>query len=452
MARVSVKAPGALPFHTVRCILDASSLCTPVQTISSECDPELLWLKDEENCNDIIYQENLTHSGSSGCNALWDHLNCWPHAQVGETISKPCPPFLRTKGGVGRKCTENGWSEPSPPYELACGYNLNDTLHFPTDTMLVSYEYFMGIRIMYSVGYSISLISLSIALILLGAFRKLHCTRNFIHMQLFLSFILRGVSIFIKDAVLHNSQAYYYCDSHPPGCKVALLISNYCILANYSWLLVEGHYLHSLIHLSLHSTRKRLHWYISLGWGTPMLIISVWGLAKYLQEDEGCWEMRGNGWIWWILRVPVILFIIVNVAFFLRIIRMLVSKMRAPDMLENGFKKHRKLAKSTLLLVSLFGVQYTLFAFFPDQVGNLTFQIWNAIELAMASTQGFIVALLYCFLNGEVQNEIKRHWRRWRLKQCFDDDPRVHHGSLSNSALPLTQILLLNRANNITEL
>uniref|UniRef100_A0A4W4HNW8 G-protein coupled receptors family 2 profile 2 domain-containing protein n=1 Tax=Electrophorus electricus TaxID=8005 RepID=A0A4W4HNW8_ELEEL len=100
---------------------------------------------------------------------------------------------------VKRDCTENGWSEPSPPYEL----------------MLVSYEYFMGIRIMYSVGYSISLISLSIALILLGAFRKLHCTRNFIHMQLFLSFILRGVSIFIKDAVLHNSQAYYYCDSHP---------------------------------------------------------------------------------------------------------------------------------------------------------------------------------------------------------------------------------------------
>ncbi|KAK1788995.1 hypothetical protein P4O66_014955, partial [Electrophorus voltai] len=446
-----------------------------VQTISSECDPELLWLKDEENCNDIIYQENLTHSGSSGkthfhihthfvshtvlstslilslpqsnlghrarriqivtssppslsptgCNALWDHLNCWPHAQVGETISKPCPPFLRTKGGVGRKCTENGWSEPSPPYELACGYNLNDTLHFPTDTMLVSYEYFMGIRIMYSVGYSISLISLSIALILLGAFRKLHCTRNFIHMQLFLSFILRGVSIFIKDAVLHNSQAYYYCDSHPPGCKVALLISNYCILANYSWLLVEGHYLHSLIHLSLHSTRKRLHWYISLGWGTPMLIISVWGLAKYLQEDEGC--MLGDERQWLDLvdsesscnsihhskKLADKFFSSfrtqrqiyqwhVNVAFFLRIIRMLVSKMRAPDMLENGFKKHRKLAKSTLLLVSLFGVQYTLFAFFPDQVGNLTFQIWNAIELAMASTQGFIVALLYCFLNGEV--------------------------------------------------
>jgi len=52
-----------------------------------------------------------------------------------------------------------------------------------------------------------------------------------------------------------------------PGCKVALFLSNYCILANYSWLLVEGHYLHSLINLSLRSQKRRLHWYILLGWG-----------------------------------------------------------------------------------------------------------------------------------------------------------------------------------------
>ncbi|XP_036423816.1 secretin receptor [Colossoma macropomum] len=424
--------------------------CSHVKAIPSECDPEIQWLKEEENCYSIIHEDNLTHTGSTGCSVLWDHLNCWPHAQVGETVSQPCPTFLRVKGDVMRNCTEAGWSEPFPPYELACGYTLNNTLHFPPDVMQMSYEYFMWVRIMYSVGYSISLISLIIALTLLCIFRKLHCTRNFIHMQLFLSFILRAAFIFIRDAVLHNSQDYYHCDSHPPGCKVALLLSNYCILANYSWLLVEGHYLHSLIHLSLYSQRKRLHWYISLGWGTPVLIIIVWSVAKYLQENEGCWETRGNSWIWWILRVPVFLVIIVNMVFFMRIIRTLVRKMRAPDMIGNEFKQHRKLAKSTLLLVSLFGVQYALFTFFPDEVSILTFQIWNAIELAMASTQGFIVALLYCFLNGEVQHEIRRRWRRWQPKKRFHGDPRMHNGSLSHSGLPLTQISLLARANNMT--
>ncbi|KAK3543572.1 hypothetical protein QTP70_023902 [Hemibagrus guttatus] len=409
------------------------TFCTRVKSIPLECDPEYLWHQEEEKCNNLIHQDNITHTNSTGCSALWDDVNCWPRAEIGAVISQQCPKLLKVKGNVRRNCTENGWSDPFPPYMLACG-SMNGVVHQPSDMMLASPKYFMGVKIMYSVGYSISVISLAIAFMLLCVFRKLHCTRNFIHMQLFLSFILRAVFIFIRDAALLKSQDYYHCEYHPIGCKVALIFSNYGILANYSWLLVEGHYLHSLIHLSLHSPRKRLHWYISFGWSMPMLIIIVWSVAKYMQEDEGCWETRSKGWIWWILRVPVILFITVS---------------KTPT----HFPKVRrllKLAKSTLLLVSLFGVQYALFTFFPDGVSTLTFQIWNAIELTLASTQGFIVALLYCFLNGEVQHEITRHWRRWRLKQRVHGDARLHHGSLSQSGLPLTQILLLARVNNIS--
>lgn len=45
--------------------------------------------------------------------------------------------------------------------------------------------------------------------------RKLHCTRNYIHLNLFLSFILRAVSVLIKDDVLYSSSGTLHCPDLP---------------------------------------------------------------------------------------------------------------------------------------------------------------------------------------------------------------------------------------------
>ncbi|KAK2856879.1 hypothetical protein Q5P01_005614 [Channa striata] len=421
-------------------------LLLPQAKSSSACHPHVHFLKEEEKCmNDLLLfqsQKEAENNATVHCEGMWDNMNCWPPASLGETVSQPCSEFFKSDGRVHRNCTASGWSDLLVPLDDACGIPFNETLNFLGE-LSNNNMYFPYVKTMYTAGYTLSLISLTIAVIIFSLFRKLHCTRNYIHIQLFISFILRAIFIFIKDAQLFANEELFHCNYFPVACKVVFMFSNYSILANYSWLLVEGHFLFTLVSRSFFSLKKHLAWYIVLSWGLPLTVIISWGCVKYYFEDEGCWESRRHEWIWWILRVPVLLSISMNLIFFLGILRILVSKLRMSYAQRNEFSQYTRLIKSTFFLVALFGLHYILFVFFPFDVSSSVFKIWNFTELALSSTQGFVVAILYCFMNGEVQHEIRRRWRRWRLTQPLPSRPRQHNSSISQSGSPHTQVSLL---------
>ncbi|GFQ87151.1 uncharacterized protein TNCT_350612 [Trichonephila clavata] len=80
---------------------------------------------------------------------------------------------------------------------------------------------------------------------------------------------------------------------------------------------------------------------------------------------------------------------------------------------------NRKWFKSTLVLVPLFGVHYALLLA-VSFAANLSEELeitWLYIDQSFSSFQGSFVALLYCFLNGEVQSEVRKMLERFREKE-----------------------------------
>lgn len=52
-------------------------------------------------------------------------------------------------------------------------------------------------------------------------------------------------------------------------CRTAQIVTQYCVGANYTWLLVEGIYLHSLLVLVGGSEGGHFRGYLLFGWGEP---------------------------------------------------------------------------------------------------------------------------------------------------------------------------------------
>ncbi|XP_015249468.1 PREDICTED: vasoactive intestinal polypeptide receptor-like isoform X1 [Cyprinodon variegatus] len=422
------------------CLFLPCMLLEPVYSAQSPmCDLILEIEKEQALCHTQI--ENNT----TGCNITWDKITCWPAADVGEVVTIPCPKYLfyftsnALPRNLSKTCTVHGWPPSSlDSYIMDCGYNPNSTVEGHSG------EFYSTIKVGYTIGHSVSLISLMAAILILCLFRKLHCTRNYIHMHLFVSLILKAITVFIKDVVLYDEMEN--CQSLV-GCRAVVVLFQFGATASYFWLLVEGLYLHALLAVSFFSERKYFWWYILIGWGAPTIFISAWVVTKAYFKHPGCWETIDDP-SWWIIKTPILVAILINFFVFICIIRILRQKMNCPNIGRKESNQYSRLAKSTLLLIPLFGINYIIFAFIPEHIHP---QLRMAFDLVLGSFQGFVVAVLYCFLNGEVQSEVKRKWRRWMLQRFLGADTKYQQPSIgSNGNNFSTQITLLTKCSPTT--
>nr|AKC34089.1 parathyroid hormone receptor-like protein bf98B [Branchiostoma floridae] len=400
-------------------------------------DLEEATLKAAQDCLEYIAAYDINGDSGLHCNATFDGLTCWPYAEAG-VVAVPCPgyiPDFNHEEMAIRVCEKSGlwkinaesnktfvnysacWNEAEPEE-----FNLEDAVT------------------MYTVGYSLSLASLTIALIILIYFKRLHCTRNYVHMHLFVSFMLRATMVLVRDKALYSEGG----TRSTPGCKVVQTIFMYFMATNYFWILVEGLYLHNLIFFSVFTERKVLKWFVAIGWGFPVLFVIPWAVVRAKLADEKCWDDVDEFGYIWIYKSFIVATIGINFLLFVNIIRVLVKKLRHPASVgsqrrsrwccncprgTNGGSSNRSdgrrssvqmqmpiiLAKSTLVLIPLFGVHYIVFVGMPESERGLAYSVRMFFDLFFNSFQGFFVSVLYCFLNGEVRQEFKKRWERWRM-------------------------------------
>ncbi|KAM7345731.1 diuretic hormone 31 Receptor isoform 2-T9 [Cochliomyia hominivorax] len=373
----------------------------PFEILRNECYIRL---------NQTAASNKETNNGADKfCPGTFDGWLCWPDTPAGTSAYERCPEFITGFDPLRyahKECDENGeWFKHPLTNKTWSNYT--------TCVNLDDLNWQHSINLIYEIGYGISLVAILLSLVIYGYFKSLKCARITLHMNLFTSFAannslwLLWYLVVLPDADLLNL--------NPPICVALHVILHYFLLSNYSWMLCEGFYLHTVLVSAFISEKKLVKWLIAFGWGLPAVVIFVYGLARGLlglpEENAHCWMNRTN--FENILVVPVCISMFLNLLFLCNIVRVVLLKMKAPASLQNSCGPSRTVLqafRATLLLVPLLGLQYILTPFRPDpnHPWEHTYQVLSAFT---ASFQGLCVATFFCFFNGEVIAQVKRKWR-----------------------------------------
>lgn len=337
------------------------------------------------------------------CPEIWDQLLCWPSTPAGTIANQPCPklPLFNYSTYAFRECWSNGSWFVHPIYNRPW---TNYSLCLPKD----EYQFRSHINQLYVIGYSISLVALLLSLFIFIKFRTLRCTRIKVHIQLFLSYALANIMwIVYYHQVIDNISVYI---ENSIWCQILHVLLKYLTLANYMWMFCEAVNLHITLVIVFISDNGILIWFYLVGWGLPVLFVTGYSCYRiFLEKDTHlCWLTESYS-ANWILTIPLCISLILSLGFFAKVLRTIITV--SSHQVENQQPKSAKrIAKAALILIPLFGLQHLLLAFRPN---DLSFEhLFEYLSVAIVSSQGLCVSVLFCFANEEVHHAVRTYFQR----------------------------------------
>lgn len=310
-----------------------------------------IWQSESERCN----SGNIF--GTGWCPEIWDEILCWNSTAPGQLAVQHCPSYImgfETRAFASKQCMPSGqwymnaeiqrtWSNYSQCYQEQMVTVLVNISDIQANNVTLIKKFFPIVKTISKLGYTISLFTLIVAFCILAAIKKLRCSRNILHMHLFVSFVMRAFMALLKDllfvsgigladAVIKVDESYWLINEKESNwhCKMFTSLWQYFILANYSWILMEGIYLHNLIFLALFTdANSSIAGYVAFGWGLPAVFILPWVVTRIIYEDTYCWTTNVKPLLFLFIRVPTMLSILINFVLFINIVRVLLVKLKS---------------------------------------------------------------------------------------------------------------------------
>lgn len=206
----------------------------------------------------------------------------------------------------------------------------------------------------------------------------------------------------------------------------------------------------------------------------PVLLIIVYGATMFKLHHNGSHWVPGTerlldypDYRLWLIDCPIICCNAVSLILFVRLVHVMLSKIFAKS---SGLARDTlRLLQSILMLIPLLGLHYTFTNCLwlksallkSDTTATYTYNMLETtqiiIDVMFTSIEGFLVAGMYCFCNGEVRSTFKawlgrrdqRHRRVSRISDLMG--PVINHMSLAVSHVnPTSRLPHITKATKVS--
>ncbi|XP_020294105.1 calcitonin gene-related peptide type 1 receptor-like isoform X3 [Pseudomyrmex gracilis] len=400
-----------------------------IKMAGDKTGPRVIFNGDEQDSLDAQELEcqvrlgQWTPPSDPYCPPDFDGLRCWNATLGGTTAFANCPAYVvgfESSRIAYRYCEPNGTWYWHPAYG-------RQWTNYTNCVDMSDEPWYRNITVMYEVGYVLSTITLFISLAIFARVQCIQCPRITVHKHLFSSITITNIMLLIwhwfimtdLDLVADNNIV----------CVVYHVVLQYFLVSNYSWMLCEGIYLHTILVSTFIDETDLVHGLIIWGWIFPVPIVTAYTALRATSKDpedtELCWSSSGNYIN--VMSYPVLLTTTTNVFFTANIIRVLLKKLKGQA---SRVRRIFRATRAAIFLTPVLGLQYFVVAVrpAPQHPWEPYHEILHSVT---AGYQGLWVSILLCFGNSEVKTALQRIWWNSDFRRKISDSIELRQRSSS---------------------